>query len=119
MSELPDDVARLFHRYRWEALDVRQHSRIIIPTVLHWGSWKDVRWLFVTYGWDAIQDWIGRDATTLRSLPESVQVFWTIVLLGEPIYYPEDPVERWAPTRKIPEDAGPEWLREALSRLDI
>lgn len=119
MSTLPEHLAGLFHRYRWECLDVNRHSDIIIPAVLQWGSWEQIRWLFATYGWDKIRDWVAKDAVTLRSLPESVQVFWTTVLLGEPIYYPVSPEQRWAPTRKIPDDAGPEWLRKALERLDF
>lgn len=119
MNSLPEHVAGLFHRYRWETLDVGRHSSVIIPTVLQWGAWDQIRWLFATYGWDEIRDWIAKDATILRSLPESVQVLWTTVLLGEPIYYPVDPTERWAPTRQIPENAAPEWFREALSHLDI
>lgn len=46
------------------------------------------------------------------------QVFWASVLLGEPVDDPDNPAERWAATRKIPEDAGPEWLHEALFRLE-
>lgn len=117
MSGVPPRIGRLFHRYHWQRLELGAHASVIIPTVLHWGDWEDVRWLFAEYGWDRIRDWVANDVSTLQTLPESVQVLWTLALLGNAVYKARDVRERWSPRTTVPEQAVPAWLREALGRM--
>ena len=98
VTELPPRVARLFHNYAVRTIDAERDRQLVILTVLAYGEWEDIQWLFRTYGWDAVRDVVARDLQTVRSLPPSVLNLWSIVFWGKPLRPPE-PRERWAPTR--------------------
>lgn len=103
---LPPEIYPLFYRYRADQLDTVQHKALIIPTVLEDGSVGDWEWLFVTYGWNTIRDWIANPVREI-SLSPRVEWFWTSILLDHPRETP-----RWQGgnhVRVVPPDALPSW----------
>jgi hypothetical protein len=98
---LPPAIARLFHNYRPEAMDLDADAEWIILTVLRDGSWSDWQWLFATYGWERIASVVRRDLDGLRTLPHAVAHFWSVVFWGEPLPRPTAR-DRWGPPRRIP-----------------
>lgn len=112
MSQLPPALAPLFHRYAWQTLDTSRHAAVIIPTVLQWGDWEADLWLFETYEWDTIRDWLAHDLQTSRTLPDAAQTFWTTAFWGKPFLPPSESSQRWAANRRhVPPDSVPAWLR--------
>ena len=54
-SLIPDHVLKLFWDADKSGIDIQKHSRYIICRVLDFGDTPDVRWLFDTYGEEAIR----------------------------------------------------------------
>ena len=108
---LPESIKRLFYRYHADRLDTTEHEQVIIQTILEDGSLTDWSWLFATYGWDAVRDWVANPVHAAQLSPR-VEWFWTCVLLGRPHETP-----RWDGgnhRRPVPVDAVPNWLVEEL-----
>lgn len=104
---LPQAIQPLFHRYHADHLDTERHALIIIPTVLQWGNWDQIQWLFQTYGWDRIQDWMTHETLGQGLLSPAVEWFWTGVLLGEPRH-----AQSWTAgngLRTVPPESLPDW----------
>lgn len=97
---LPPRIARLFHNYRPERIDLETDARWIILTVLREGDWEDHRWLFRRYGRDRIAQVVRDDLDGLRTLSPSVANFWSIYFWGEALP-PQTVAERWRPTRLL------------------
>jgi hypothetical protein len=106
---LPLSVQRLFHRYRADQLDSERDALLIIPTVLEDGNVEDWAWLFATYGWKRLRDWVA-DPVHAATLSPRVEWFWTVVLLGQGHETPrwEDGNRR----RFVPAEALPSWWPE-------
>ncbi|MDA8195203.1 MAG: hypothetical protein M0Z53_14610 [Thermaerobacter sp.] len=108
---LPPAVQRLFHRYHAERLDATRHAALIIPTVLEEGSLDEWSWLFATYGWDRLRDWLA-DPAHAATLSPRVEWFWTAVLMGQAHETP-----RWQGgnhRRATPPEALPDWWPDTL-----
>lgn len=104
--KIPSEVQRLFHRYHADRIDTIIHETLIIFTVLEDGSVEDWQWLFATYGWETIRNWIA-DPQRASSLSPGGERFWTGVLLGTAHETP-----RWDGgngRRLVPADALPTW----------
>jgi len=54
-TAIPDHVLTLFWDADKSGIDVRRHARYIICRVLDFGDSPEVRWLFDTYGQEAIK----------------------------------------------------------------
>ena len=54
-SAIPDNVLKLFWDADTSGIDGRRHARYIICRVLDFGDTPEVRWLFDTYGEEAIK----------------------------------------------------------------
>jgi hypothetical protein len=54
-SLIPDHVLKLFWDADKSGIDIEKHSRYIICRVLDFGDTPEVRWLFDTYGEEAIK----------------------------------------------------------------
>jgi hypothetical protein len=66
-NRLPADAAWLFPEYDFESIDLNTHRGVIIEQVLERGSWAQVRWLFATYGEDAVAEWVRQHGFRLLS----------------------------------------------------
>ncbi len=97
---LPRRVARLFHNYRAENMDLERHAELVILTVLRDGDWDDHRWLFGVYGRERVAKVVREDLDGLRTLSPSVANFWSIYFWGTPVA-PPSLAERWRPTRLV------------------
>ena len=109
--KLPPDVQRLFYRYHADRLDTETYQSLIIETVLADGEMDDWRWLFQTYGKDAVRDWLSDPFHSCQLQPK-VEWFWTFLLLDEPRETP-----RWSGgngRRVVPPDALPDWWPDEL-----
>lgn len=100
---LPDSFAPLFRNYRWETIDDRKHSELIVKTTLAYGSWDQIRWLFQHYGKDEIGTIFRRDYYGMRSLPESTRRLWELLFIPEEEREnePRGP-SRWRGRREVP-----------------
>ena len=108
---LPTSIQRLFYRYHADRLDTTRHEPLIIQTILEDGSLADWSWLFATYGWDTVRDWVA-DPVHAAQLSPRVEWFWTGVFLGKPHETP-----RWDGgnhRRMVPVDSLPAWLTDEL-----
>ncbi|HBQ96456.1 MAG: hypothetical protein M1294_11380 [Firmicutes bacterium] len=104
---LPETLQPLFHRYKADQLETEKHALIIIPTVLQFGDWNQIHWLFQTYGWDYIKSWISDETQVQGLLSPIVEWFWTLVLLGKPRQ-----VQNWTTgnrLRSVPPESLPDW----------
>ncbi len=101
-------VENLFRNVRLETLDPERDAQMIILTVLTYGSWGQIKWLFMAYGWDRISAVVRADILGLRVLPESVRVFWANAFFPEemPLESP-DSAERWRAKRRVPDLFAP------------
>jgi hypothetical protein len=64
---LPPDSAWLFPECDFEAMDLEQHSGVIIERVLERGTWEQTRWLFATYGEARVAAWVRQHGFRLLS----------------------------------------------------
>jgi hypothetical protein len=112
MTPIPESLRRVFVRHEFDALDLQRDADVIIPEVLRYGSWDEIRWLFATYGFERIRSWMREDVETRMSLPPAVQALWTLVLLGEVVPPSGDSALRRGKRREVPPDEVPDWLRE-------
>jgi hypothetical protein len=66
-QRLPSDSAWLFPEYDFQAMDLEQHSGVIIERVLERGTWEQARWLFATYGEARVAAWVQQHGFRLLS----------------------------------------------------
>ena len=108
MSRL-EPVENLFRNFHVETLEPDRDAGLIIRTVLTFGSWEQIEWLFATYGWQQVGAVVREDLLGLRTLPESVRVFWANVFYPHtatpPV--PSNSAERWRQARRVPDLFGP------------
>ena len=77
-NQLPADAAWLFPEYDFESMSLEEHRGVIIERVLERGTWEQVRWLFATYGEDAVAEWVRRHG--FRLLSRRSFALWRLVL---------------------------------------
>lgn len=65
MHPIPNSTAPFFQEYRFESLDAANHAALIIERLLAYGDRSEIRWLFDTYGADAIRGWLELDGERL------------------------------------------------------
>ena len=93
----------LFRNFRVETLDADRDAGLIIQTVLAYGTWEQIGWLFAAYGWDRISAAVRDDILGLRVLPESVRIFWGNVFYPEMMPVEPASSERWRQGRRVPD----------------
>lgn len=101
--KLPDFLAGLFRNYVFTSLDDEQHCELVVKTVLAYGEWEQILWLFRRYGRARVGEIFLKDYYGLRSLPEATLRLWELVFVPHPP--PEggrDPVARWRGRRRVP-----------------
>lgn len=47
---LPDGLKPYFQEYDLETLELQRDANLIIQRTLEFGTWEEVRWLFIAYG---------------------------------------------------------------------
>jgi hypothetical protein len=88
---LPAGIAWLFPEYDFEAMSLKRHKAVIIERVLERGTWKQLRWLFVTYGEDDVAEWVRRHG--FRLLSKRSFALWRLALGVTDYVAPEWAVE--------------------------
>ncbi len=61
-APIPDHVLKLFWDADKSGIDVQRHARYIVCRVLDYGDSPEVRWLFDTYGEEAIRNVVASGA---------------------------------------------------------
>ncbi|MEW6174024.1 MAG: hypothetical protein AB1510_13360 [Bacillota bacterium] len=101
--KLPVFLAGLFRNYAAETIDTEKHAGMIIKTVLAYGTWEQIMWLFEYYGVERVRAVFREDYYGLRTLPESARRLWGLVFLNEAP--PAEPAAaKWRCRRKVPGD---------------
>lgn len=95
-------IHNLFRNYQPSSVDPERESQLVIKTVLTSGTWEQILWLFRRYGRERVRQMVLEDDAGLRSLPDSVLVFWRNIFLPDAPAPQVDPVDRWRPTRHVP-----------------
>ncbi|MGE5575804.1 MAG: DUF6922 domain-containing protein [Syntrophothermus sp.] len=103
--KLPNSFARLFRSYNFEELDDERQSKLIVKTVLAYGEWEEILWLFRHYGREKIGEIFLEDYYGLRTLPESARRLWELLFVPETS--PHWPTRRNLPT--VQEDSAAKW----------
>ncbi|MBN1658270.1 MAG: hypothetical protein JXA93_07715 [Anaerolineae bacterium] len=75
---LPADSAWLFPEYEVESIEVARHSGVIIERMLERGTWKQLRWLFRTYGEERVARWVAQHG--FRLLSKRSFALWRVAL---------------------------------------
>jgi hypothetical protein len=75
---LPDSTAWLFPEYDFDAMDLKEHSGVIIERLLERGTWPQIRWLFATYSEARVAGWVRRHG--FRLLSKRSFALWRLVL---------------------------------------
>ena len=99
--DLPDSLAPLFHNHELRTVSASKHASLVIITTLSRGTWEQIRDVFAMYGWARIEEIVCGDMKGLRTLPDAVANFWSIVFWGRPLSQ-RSAAERWAATRGAP-----------------
>jgi hypothetical protein len=76
--KLPADADWLFPEYAFESMNLQDHRGVIIERVLERGSWKQVRWLFATYGEAKVAEWVRQHG--FRLLSKRSFALWKLAL---------------------------------------
>lgn len=83
--KLPDFLAPLFHNYVFDAIDGQKSYKFVIKTVLTYGNWEQIEWLFDYYGYKRVGEVFGEDYYGLRTLPASSRKLWEIAFIKNPL----------------------------------
>jgi len=109
--KLPEDLKPLFRNYEFDLLDTEKHAGLVIKTVLVYGTWEQIEWLFDFYGYDKIKEVFFEDLYGLRELPLSVILLWGTIFMEWEDYWKmrkkllsESPKERYKVRRIPPEE---------------
>lgn len=60
VPRIPDGLKPYFQEYDLAQLDPLRDANLIIQRVLEFGTWDEIRWLFVTYGGQRIRLFVRR-----------------------------------------------------------
>jgi len=77
-NQLPADAKWLFPEYDFEVMEVQRYSGVIIERILERGDWKQLRWLFATYGEHRVAEWVRKHG--FRLLSKRSFALWRLVL---------------------------------------
>jgi hypothetical protein len=66
-KQIPADSAWLFPEYEFESINLDNHQGVIIERILERGSWKQISWLFETYGENRVAEWVRKHGYRLLS----------------------------------------------------
>jgi hypothetical protein len=77
-NRLPADAAWLFSEYDFETMTPEHHEGVIIERILERGTWKQLRWLFATYGEDNVAERVRRHG--FRLLSKRSFALWRLAL---------------------------------------
>ena len=83
--KLPDSLAHLFHNYVFEAIDGQKSYKFVIKTVLTYGDWEQIEWLFDCYGAERVGDVFKEDYYGLQTLPAPSRKLWEIAFVKNPL----------------------------------
>jgi len=83
--KLPDFLAPLFHNYDFEAIDAKKSYKFVIKTVLTYGDWEQIEWLFDCYGAGRVGEVFKEDYYGLQTLPASSRKLWAIAFIKNPL----------------------------------
>lgn len=78
MQSIPPSLAPFFQEYDIANLKPETDSFTIIERTLQFGNRAELRWLFRTYSYKQITDWVLRFGSDC--LPQPHLTFWQIVL---------------------------------------
>lgn len=82
---LPDFLAPLFHNYIFEAIDGQKSYKFVIKTVLTYGDWEQIEWLFECYGAKRVGEVFKDDYYGLQTLPAPSRKLWEIAFIKNPL----------------------------------
>jgi len=99
-SGLPKSLLPLFHNYEVDTIVPERDAAFIILTVLAAGRWQQIKDLFALYGWERIAATVQDDLAGLRTLPDVVANFWSVVFWERPLTQ-RSLLEKWSPTRIV------------------
>mgnify|MGYP005838805053 CR=1 FL=1 len=97
--KLPASIAALFKNYVTETIDTEKNSKMIIKTVLAYGTWEQIMWLFDHYGVEKVRAIFLEDYYGLRTLPETTRRLWELIFVETPPV--QDPLARWRCRRVV------------------
>lgn len=92
---LPDSLGHLFWSYDISSMDTRRHKQTIIKTVLTYGDWEEIEWLFATYGRDTIKEVFLEDYYGLATIPDPTRRLWEILFLPIEKRRERNIIHRW------------------------
>lgn len=98
--KLPAFMTGLFKNYAPESIDTEKHFKMIIKTVLSYGTWDQIIWLFDHYGVEKVKTVFIEDYYGLRTLPESTRRLWELVFVEAPLGG-EPPAAKWRSCKRI------------------
>lgn len=99
-----EPVEALFRNLRLETLQPDRDAPMIIRTVLTYGSWDQIEWLFSQFEWERVREVVLADIRGMKALPESVRAFWANVFEPELLTLLRSAsADRWRQTRLVPE----------------
>lgn len=105
---LPAALAHLFRNYVFDTLDDQRHAGLVIRTVLAYGEWEEILWLFRHYGREKVKQVFLDDYYGLRSLPAATRSLWETLFVPDSLTpakkaggsAPSTRVERWRVRRR-------------------
>lgn len=78
MSSLPKSLQLYFPEYSLDDLDTDRDRDLVIERTLEYGTRRELRWLFKTYGKDQIRNTVRRRG--FRKLSKRAFHFWCFIL---------------------------------------
>ncbi len=99
---LPESFRQLFRNYRFDLLNPDAAAELVIRTVLAYGTWEQIEWIFRYYGRDTVREVFLDDLHGRRELPEPTRRLWALAFLDNVPTADTDPVARWRCRRQVP-----------------
>ena len=75
---LPESTERLFPEYEFTRMNTRTHLYTIMERILERGTWREINWLFDTYGEREVRAWVRQRG--FRALSRRSFALWRLVL---------------------------------------
>jgi hypothetical protein len=57
-NQLPADATWLFPEYEFESMNLKDYQGVITERILKRGSWRQIQWLFLTFGEIGVENWV-------------------------------------------------------------
>jgi Family of unknown function (DUF6922) len=71
---IPSSLRPFFQEYVLEELDPERNAFTVIERTLAWGDVAELTWLFATYDWERVAEWVRRSGWYL--LPRRRFQYW-------------------------------------------